>query len=211
MAHDHTVREGECIASIAIDHGFFPDTLWEHPENAELKAMRKDPYVLQPGDLVHIPDLIWGEESCDTESQHTFRRKGVPEFIELVLLDEDGEPRKDLPYRLEVDGSSRDGQTDADGALKEPISPDAERGRLLLGENYDEEIPLDLGRMNPVSELSGVKMRLTNLGYDCGGTSEVLDDQTRVQLEAFQHDHGLQVSGEPDDATQSKLEEMYGC
>lgn len=43
MPFQHQVGPGDCIVSIAYDNGFHPDTLWDHPENAELKALRHDP------------------------------------------------------------------------------------------------------------------------------------------------------------------------
>jgi len=37
MAERHIVKQGECIALLAKDRGFITDTIWNHPENKDLK------------------------------------------------------------------------------------------------------------------------------------------------------------------------------
>jgi N-acetylmuramoyl-L-alanine amidase len=61
----HTVKQGDCISSIAHETGFFWETLWNHPDNAKLKQLRKNPNALLPGDVVSIPDQRVKQESCD--------------------------------------------------------------------------------------------------------------------------------------------------
>jgi hypothetical protein len=51
----HTVRQGDCIASISFRNGFLPETIWNDPNNAELRRT-KHPNILKPGDIVFIPD-----------------------------------------------------------------------------------------------------------------------------------------------------------
>ena len=46
----YTVRQGDSIASIAFDHGFRWETIWQHPNNAGIRELRENPYVLHPGD-----------------------------------------------------------------------------------------------------------------------------------------------------------------
>ncbi|MEJ7712150.1 MAG: hypothetical protein WKF84_20390 [Pyrinomonadaceae bacterium] len=77
MPEDYIVRAGDCINSIAFERGFFWETLWGHPKNAELKSKRRNPNILKEGDVVHIPDLTIKEESRATEGQHHFKLKGA--------------------------------------------------------------------------------------------------------------------------------------
>ena len=52
----HQVEQGECLSSIAYECGFFPDTIWNHPQNAELKRKRNNPNALMLGDIISVPD-----------------------------------------------------------------------------------------------------------------------------------------------------------
>jgi hypothetical protein len=85
MPEDYTARTGDCILSIAYEHGFFWETLWNDAGNAELKQKRKSPNILVEGDVVHIPDLTPKEESGATEKRHQFKLKAVPAVLILKI------------------------------------------------------------------------------------------------------------------------------
>lgn len=85
----YQVKSGDCLSSIAFDHGFFPDTLWNHSENASLKQNRKKMNHLEKGDLVKIPEKEEKEESAASEQKHRFRKKGVPAKLKLKILKQD--------------------------------------------------------------------------------------------------------------------------
>ena len=207
---DHVVRPGECISSIARDVGQFWETIWNDPANAELKAARKDPNVLLPGDRLTIPKIKPRQESCAAEARHRFVRRGEPAEMHLRIL-EDGEPRANEPYTLEVDGQTFDGTTDGDGNVVLPIPGNARHARLVVGPSGDQvTYKLALGSVDPVSELSGVQGRLQNLGFDCGTPDGQMGPRTQAALRAFQRRNKLPVTGEPDDATRAKLEEVHG-
>lgn len=38
MPRRHNVKLGDCLSSIAFNTGFFADTLWQHPDNRQLRA-----------------------------------------------------------------------------------------------------------------------------------------------------------------------------
>ena len=46
MAIGHRVQQGDCMVSIAELCGFFWETLWNHPNNKDLRGLRHDPTVL---------------------------------------------------------------------------------------------------------------------------------------------------------------------
>jgi hypothetical protein len=208
MATEHKVKQGDTVASVAERYGLFPDTVWDDPANADLKKLRKDPNVLKPGDVLVIRDKEAKEESGAAEQRHRFRKKGVPAKFRLQLM-EDDEPRANLDYVLEVDGGLFRGTTDGDGWLEQVIPPEAKKGVLLIGE--EERFELQLGHIDPVTEVSGAQSRLNNLGYDCGRPDGKLGDKTAAALRSFQQQQGLTVTGELDQATQDKLVEIHCC
>lgn len=210
MAKDYPVKQGDCIASIACEQGFFPGTLWNHPENAQLKKLRRDPNILLEGDVVHVPDKRRKEVSGATETRHRFRRKGVPEMLRVVLQDQHDQPRADVPYLLTIDGSHHEGVTGADGLLEYPIPPAARDAILRLREGERETVyRLPLGDLDPISEVSGVQMRLRNLEFYGGEANGELSDETQSAIEEFQRHHGLEPTGKLDAATRSKVEEVH--
>ena len=205
----HTIQQGECISSVAFRYGFFPDTLWNHPENAALKRLREDPNVLLEGDVVTVPDLDAGGVDAACEQRHRFRRKGVPEKLRLRIEDDAGAPVPNAPYTLTVDGVTRRGTTDGGGWVIESIPPDARAGTLLVGKPGEEqEHALELGRLDPITEISGVQARLRNLGYDCEVTGR-FDERTSGAVRKFQGDCALPVSGGVDDATRQEIKDRH--
>ena len=206
---EYKVKQGDCISSIADKYGHFLKKLWDHPNNAELKEKRKDPNALYPGDIVFIPDKEEKLEPIATERKHRFRKNGVPVWLRLRLLNS-GESRANESYILDIDGILYSGTTNADGDLECSIPPGAKRGRLRVGEEQDEYI-LELGCVDPITEISGVQERLNNLGFDCGAADGVMRSETQAALIEFQKKHDLPQSGEPDIETQNKLLKAHGC
>jgi len=211
MPFDHKVKQGESIASIAKKYGFLADTLWNDSANESLKDQRKTQHILLPGDVVVIPDKKVKEEIIQTGARHTFRKKGTLEELNIQLKDEFGEPRADTLYILNVDGHLYRGNTDSDGILKQTIAVGAKSGSLVLGESYDEEIPLAFGNLDPIDTPTGILARLENLGVACDPLISGEAFSVSEALQKFQHMHGLDASGDLDDDTQKKLEEQYGC
>jgi len=167
------------------------------------------PFVLRPGDVVHIPELGQEETSIASGSMHTFRRKGVPATLKLRLLEFD-EPLASLPYVLEYDGEEVTGTTDADGGLEIFVPPDTKRAMLTVEPGEDDERVYDVTprALNPVEDVDGMQARLANLGYEPSLDGD-LDEQTVASLKEFQHDQALEETGEADEATLGALSKAY--
>ena len=202
-----TVGKGDSIPSIARENGFFWETIWNHPNNAALKAKRKDPNVLFEGDEVFVPELDIREESRGTNARHKFKLKGRQVKFKLQLLMM-GEPRAGEAYTLIVDGTLYTGTTGGDGKLEHVIPANAKAGKIIL-RSGKEEYPVRIGHLDPIDEISGVQQRLNNLGYNSGVEDGRMNDALEAALTAFQNKYKLKATGELDAATKTKLEEAH--
>jgi hypothetical protein len=204
-AKKHTVSQGECMSSLAFEHGFFWESLWSLPENAALKAFRDSPFVLKPGDVVHIPEPRQRQVSVATGARHVFRRKGVPAKLRLRLLALD-EPLANLPYVLASGGRQITGTTDAQGIIEVYVPPNLPSATLRVGEGKDARVYRIAPRtLNPAREIDGIQARLANLGYYRGAIHGNLDAATVAAIKRFQRAQEIEVTGHADDATASAL------
>jgi putative peptidoglycan binding protein len=204
---DHVVSDGECISSIAFQEGFFWETIWNHPQNADLKKLRKDPNILFGGDVVFVPDKQTKQASRSTGAHHKFLKKNNLVTLRLRLLDE-FKPRAGVKYTLIVGNLTLAGQTDAAGHLSQKVPADATSAQLFTDE---DGYSLDIGPLGPITENLGVQHRLRNLGYLGDDNDGEITDTTTEAITRFQKEHGLNPTGELTDSTRAKLQQVHGC
>jgi hypothetical protein len=173
-----------------------------------LKELRKNPYVLMPGDVVVIPDKRVKEVEKPSGQRHTFRRKGVPEKLVMKFARGD-KLRANEKFILEIDGKRSEGSTDGGGILEVSISPNARTGKVIFIEDGDE-YELDLGHLDPVSELSGVQGRLRNLGLYDGPVDGEISPELEEAIRLFQEKNKLRSTGKPDDELKRALQNAHG-
>lgn len=217
----HQVQEGECIAKLADRYGFASDTVWTHPANANLKALRKTKYILYAGDSataadqVTIPPKRRTHIVVATGMGYRVRRIGIPEVLRLQFLVND-KPRKQIACLVSL--STENGQVIADRALRTddqgkiamPIPPRACHARVTLMLGTEEmEYNFLVGHLEPFDTNIGVQARLHNLGFSCGDEAGELGPATKQALYAFQDHYQLPLSGDIDEATLKKLKEYY--
>ena len=206
----YTLGEKDSVDSLCYARGLFPEDVWNRPENSELKSLRKDRSVLMKGDVLYLPELVLKHEDAQTEKLHRFRRKAVPAEIGFRLLDERGEPRRNVAYILRIDGERFDGQTDGDGMASFYVPPDAESA-LLEVPSTGEVFDMGVGRMDPIDTDSGVALRLNNLGFAVETGEDGPDpDSLASAVSSFQKRNALDQTGEIDDQTRAKIKEVAG-
>ncbi len=204
----HVVRPGDCIETIAEEHGCAPDALWAHARNAGLRRSRPNPNVLAPGDVVHVPaELLSDGVALRPGAVNVLR--GTPAMTTLkVCLQRRGveglEPIAGVPF-LVLSGRTKVSGTTTSGGQVEAQVPVAERfARVVLHPSTPDEIVLEVkvGYLDPHDLRSGMVQRLGNLGYlDALRSPEAV----AAGHERFQHDHGLELTAAFDEATSARL------
>jgi hypothetical protein len=215
MAKVHVVQQGECLSSIARQYGFKDAfVLYDDPANAELKKRRPNPNVLMPGDLVAIPFQRVTVANHATGDWHDITVEIEQLRLKVRLQDVSGKALASQAYHLTVDGEERDGSTDGDGLVDEPVPAGARAAILTTQVTRGEEtqeltFQFALGALDPTNQITGVQARLANLQFYGGAIDGSLGSRTRGALVAFQCSAGLPPSGEPDDATRQALEKHH--
>lgn len=144
-----------------------------------------------------------------TTKRHTFKLGKAPLKLRLVLRDFDNEPIADTECELEIEGAKYKLKTDADGLIEHDVEPTAEEGRLVVP-SLDMEVPVKIGHLDPHDEETGWLGRLINLGYGGDRLGTTTEEDLRSDVEEFQCDRGLKVTGILDDATKAKLKDAHG-
>jgi hypothetical protein len=205
----YIARQGDCISSIASKNGYLWETLWEHPDNAELKKRRKDPNILLPDDIVVIPERRIKEYSRGTEEIHEFVLHTRLTKTTLRLL-QDGEPRESVSYNFRCGNFFAEGKSDSDGYLTFQVPASVTNGALTVIDKHNatETFNINIGHLDPIEEITGVQKRLKNLGFKCKETGKS-DDATNSAVSAFREKHKLEGEG-IDDKLRDKLKTIHG-
>lgn len=205
----YEVVAGDCITSVADAHGHFWQTLWDHPENAEIKSVRRDPNVIRLGDRLHVPEIEPKDESGTTERRHRYRKLGVPAMFRVQLL-RGTKPRAGLKFTLMIEAEWHQGETDGQGEIAVPLAPGARKATLLLHTaDGDERLEFNLGHTEPVETIVGVQQRLRNLGLLKEITGEV-DEAMSGAVSLFQRREGMEPDGLINDDFRGRLRDAHG-
>lgn len=204
----HSVKPGDCIASIAATFASTLDALWDHPDNKELRDLRQDPFVLHEGDEVHIPDAQDKRVSVTPGGRHVFVLHNTRTDFELTLR-LNGTLRTGVAWVLKVAGETIKGTTGDDGTVRASILAHAKTGTLLLPDS-DDRYPIAFGDLDPMDTARGVQSRLRNLAYYRHRIDGDTGPWTTRALRAFQIDEELPVTGKADDATMDRMRAKYG-
>jgi hypothetical protein len=211
---NHTVKQGECLSSIAAKYGFGGwKALYEHPSNAALKQKRSNPHMLFPGDVVAIPEKQKKQASVKTGASLKLSVSVPKRELNLTLSGPDGAVLANEPYSVEGEDVFLAGQTDGSGKLSIQLPALVPSVVIDAGGHCWE---VKLGALNPTEStadqgVSGAQARLRNLGFNPGPADGELGPRTCGALQAFERKNGLDVTGKPEGKTLEKLKELHGC
>ena len=215
MSMRYVVKQGDYLAKIAYEHGLTDFmAVWNAGENAELRAKRKSPNVLFPGDVVMIPDRATKRENGSTEERHRFVVKGTGLKLRIVVEDVYRAPVRNARCELDVTGSTDEVKTDGDGRIERPIPKNTEEERFVVRTQdtafKDVVLNVRVGELDPIDTVIGQAKRLVNLGY----LAELTEDRDAPAflsaVQEFQCDETLVVDGRCGPVTQANLEKVHG-
>jgi hypothetical protein len=119
--------------------------------------------------------------------------------IEIRLYNVYHVPIAGAAYTLAVDGSTYEGETDADGMVSHVVPGKPTSGTLTLDM---WAVELTIHPLSASDDPDGYAARLDNLGYYAADPS--------MALMRFQSANDLDPSGQMNDETRAKLEEVHG-
>jgi len=182
--------------------------IYDHANNAALKAKRPNPHILYPGDKVFIPDIDPGHEPAETDKKHKFVIK-AQKITLTVYIRRNGVPFANQAYKLKVGTQTIAGKTGADGLIQKEIPIGEPLGVLTFTGPPSYTRKLNLGFLHPITKASGLQMRLNNLGFGCGSPTGHDSEAYTAALRSFQHKYDLTVNGKPHNHAIEKLRTEY--
>ncbi|MCA9624660.1 MAG: peptidoglycan-binding protein [Myxococcales bacterium] len=210
----YVIRRGDYLLKLAHQLGFDADKVWKDGANADLRALRDDPDMLQAGDILMIPDEPKKELPLRAEQDNAFVAK-VPKISVSLAVTDDDEPLANEAYVVEGLGDDEERTTDGDGfvSFEAPVHVREVTVKFL---NVDLAFRIGIGELDPIDTPSGLRKRLTQLGFygaKLQGADRYqgrTDAAMAAAIAAFQKAQGLEVTGELDDGTRDKIVEVHG-
>ena len=216
----HTVKSGEHLPAIAERFGFSTHTpIWDHPDNAELRAARGTAEILAPGDRLTLPERVVKSLDAATGQRHVFVVQREPLELRVTLRDLAGNPQGGVQVEVTTGEGAKTVSTGGEGTIVVPIRRSEQNATVAVGEILFD---VAIGALDPIDTESGIHARLVNLGYLeaplPAPTGEVDPEEEAARqrelaaaIEELQCDQGLPQTGALDGATQAKLLELHGC
>lgn len=212
----HVVRQGEYLTKLAHTLCFDASAVWNDPQNAALRARRKNPEILCPGDVLMVPEPAPRKPLSLAVGSHNAFKAKVPTVRVAVVVKEGGEPLADEPCMIDGLGPRVPAKSDGEGRVEIEVPLHVREVRLIF---YKRAlvVPVGVGELDPVEEPSGVRQRLEHLGYYgiVLGPAKRAAPTPEPELDAealrgFQRAHSLPDTGVADEATRAALVAAHG-
>lgn len=133
MARSHTIAEGDCCSSLAAAAGLMDHhAVYDHGDNAALKAARPNPNMLVVGDVVSVPDVETKTVDAATTRRHRYVVTTRAVKLRVKVLDREGNPLSGKAWRVTFPGGQRDGALGGDGKIEVELPATATAATLVL-------------------------------------------------------------------------------
>jgi hypothetical protein len=202
----YVIRRGDTLTALAAKAGVSRDVIWLNGANRELKTLRSNGDILAACDVIYLPPAAkprWLSVNIGTTNRFvaTIARMTVRVAVRAY---------RSASYSASARDFQTTGATDASGQLA-LVVPVYTREIRVHFDSSGDEIVLLVGHLDPVATTSGVRQRLTNLGFPTRRDDADEDDHgVRRMLALFQVAHGIAPSGELDSDTADALEREHG-
>ena len=217
MTQQHTVAQGETLLRIAKQYGYQTSkALYNHPSNAEFKALRPDPNLIYPGDKITIPPKKEKFIPLRTNSINSFVVQNEKEYFRLQIIHEDGDDITGKRIVITIGSQTIDTVLPSNGLIEVELTEnDSLTGQVDLYLKEDQSSPSEsftaqVGHLDPIDTLSGVQARCNLLGFDCGTVDGINGSKTKAGVRDFQYEHDLEVDGIAGAKTKAKLQQVFG-
>jgi N-acetylmuramoyl-L-alanine amidase len=217
MTQQHTVAQGETLLRIAKQYGYQTSkALYNHPSNAEFKALRPDPNLIYPGDKITIPPKKEKFIPLRTNSINSFVVQNEKEYFRLQIIHEDGDDITGKRIVITIGSQTIDTVLPSNGLIEVELNEsDSLTGQVDLYLKEDQNSPSEsftaqVGHLDPIDTLSGVQARCNLLGFDCGTVDGINGSKTKAGVRDFQYEHDLEVDGIAGAKTKAKLQQVFG-
>lgn len=205
------VRQGDCVSSIAAAHGIGDiRRIMDHPDNRELfETEGRAGGILLPGDLLSVPMRRNEHRAAAGDTLEVLVR--MPRTtLRVRLTDADNQALANHRILSTVPGNPepRETTSDEDGFVEIPVSPRTREVTLELP-NLQQTLIVALGHMDPISEDSGIKKRLANLGF-LPPHANATQDEFAAAVQRFRQTHQLSEGTHVDDEVRDALVNAHG-
>jgi hypothetical protein len=163
------IKQGDHLALLAYKFGFDADTVWNDPKNAQLRQaghLSQDPNILYPTDVLYIPgqNVPPVMKRLAPGTTNTFISTAPVMTLTHKFVAADPTTYMSKAYTVQELDQLTGLTTDANGVVTFQVPVTLETATIVFTDT-GEAWALRIGAMDPINTLSGIFLRLQNLGY----------------------------------------------
>jgi LysM repeat protein len=162
----YTIGQGDFLLLLASKLGFDANTVWRDPSNANLAALRANPNILFPGDVLQVPDTPaeTPATSLSTGTTNSFVSSAPTATLTHQFVGDDTHNYASQAYTVQELDQLTGLTTDANGVVTFEAPVTLDTATIVFTES-GETWTLAIGELNPIDTLSGLFQRLQGLGH----------------------------------------------